>query len=71
MTQHPEKSTGTNCVHHWIIGKHNVGTCKKCGAVEDFGALEEIRRKELSEKQAEIARRSAGHGERRGRKPKD
>ena len=27
------------CAHYWIIGKGNVGTCKKCGAVQDFDAL--------------------------------
>lgn len=24
--------------HHWLIDSQNVGRCKKCGAVEDFGA---------------------------------
>ena len=58
------------CIHYWHIDQHNIGTCIKCGAVEDFGALQEIRRKELAERQAEIARRTAKHGERRGRKAK-
>ena len=25
--------------HHWIIDDFNVGRCKKCPAVKDFGAL--------------------------------
>jgi hypothetical protein len=70
MTQHPEKSSETNCIHHWIIDRHNVGTCQKCGAVVDFAALQGIYRKELSKKHAEAARRTARHGERRGRKAK-
>jgi len=27
------------CVHHWVIDQFNVGRCKKCPAVRDFGAL--------------------------------
>jgi len=27
------------CVHHWRVDDHNIGTCKKCGEVRDFGAL--------------------------------
>ena len=35
------------CIHYWHIDQHNIGTCIKCGAVEDFDALQEICRKEL------------------------
>lgn len=27
------------CVHHWVIDELNVGHCKNCPAVKDFGAL--------------------------------
>lgn len=27
------------CIHHWVIDELNVGRCKKCPAVKDFGAL--------------------------------
>ena len=27
------------CIHHWMIDGNNIGTCKKCGEVRDFGAL--------------------------------
>ena len=35
-----QKLEKANCVHYWIIDKNNIGTCKKCGAVVDFGALQ-------------------------------
>jgi hypothetical protein len=30
----------SNCVHHWIIDGHDVGTCIKCGEVRDFVELQ-------------------------------
>ena len=27
------------CVHYWHIDSEDKGTCKKCGATRDFGAL--------------------------------
>jgi hypothetical protein len=27
------------CVHHWLIDSSNVGRCRKCGRVKDFGRL--------------------------------
>ena len=36
------------CVHHWVIDRQNVGTCKKCEAVKDFGRLLRQRKKALS-----------------------
>ena len=56
------------CVHHWMIDNNNVGTCKKCGEVRDFGVLLTEKSKRLSERQAEIAR-DVTHGKRRGRPP--
>jgi len=32
------------CIHYWIVDNMNVGRCRYCGAVEDFGAL--MRREE-------------------------
>lgn len=28
-----------NCTHHWIIDSDNVGHCKYCPEVRDFGRL--------------------------------
>ena len=28
-----------NCTHHWIIDTYNVGVCRFCGKVRDFGKL--------------------------------
>ena len=33
-----------NCVHHWLLGKHDVGICVKCGEVQDFAMLRESNR---------------------------
>lgn len=32
------------CIHYWIVDNKNVGRCRHCGAVEDFGTL--MRREE-------------------------
>ncbi|MCK4387343.1 MAG: hypothetical protein KAW00_01110 [Dehalococcoidia bacterium] len=32
------------CTHYWIVDNKDVGRCRHCGAVEDFGAL--MRREE-------------------------
>ncbi|MBU0846724.1 hypothetical protein KKH23_05995 [Patescibacteria group bacterium] len=29
----------SECTHYWIIGSDNVGHCKYCPAVRDFGRL--------------------------------
>ncbi len=29
----------SNCTHHWIIGSDNIGRCRYCPAVRDFGKL--------------------------------
>jgi len=29
----------SNCTHYWIIDSDNVGHCKYCPAVRDFGRL--------------------------------
>jgi len=28
-----------NCIHYWIIGSDNVGRCRHCPEVMDFGRL--------------------------------
>lgn len=35
----PRKVPTPPCVHHWMIDSLNVGKCKLCGQVKDFGAL--------------------------------
>ena len=35
-----ERRGNPDCVHHWVIDEHNVGRCKNCPAVKDFGALQ-------------------------------
>ena len=32
------------CIHYWIVDSMNLGRCRYCGAVKDFGAL--MRREE-------------------------
>ena len=32
------------CIHYWIVDNKDIGRCRYCGAVEDFGAL--MRREE-------------------------
>jgi len=29
----------SNCTHHWLIDSDNVGCCKYCPEVRDFGRL--------------------------------
>jgi len=31
--------TRDNCTHYWVIDSNNVGHCRRCGAVKDFGRL--------------------------------
>ena len=35
-----ERRGNPDCVHHWIIDEFNVGRCKNCPAVRDFGTLQ-------------------------------
>ncbi|GAI42651.1 unnamed protein product [marine sediment metagenome] len=28
------------CTHHWIIDSEDIGVCKHCGEVKDFGKLQ-------------------------------
>ena len=47
--------------HVWVIDEHNVGRCRECGAVRDFGALQE-----REAKASDIAVKR-GRGSRKGR----
>lgn len=49
--------------HHWVIDQFNVGRCKKCPAVRNFGAL-------LSKEVAKVSKLAQEHGAKRGRKKK-
>ena len=40
--------------HWWIINSNEVGHCRFCPAVKDFGALLRQESKRLSQRQAEI-----------------
>lgn len=53
-----------NCTHHWIIDSENVGRCKYCPAVKDFGKLQGRESKLLS-----LTAKSGGTKGKRGRKP--
>ena len=33
-----------SCAHHWLLGKHDVGICTKCGETRDFAKLRESNR---------------------------
>jgi len=52
------------CIHHWKIDEFNMGRCKNCPAVRDFGAL-------LKKKVAEIRQPARQHGAKRGRPRKE
>jgi len=65
------KVDNNNCTHHWIIDWDNVGHCKYCPAVRDFGEL--LRRNGVF---AVAGRRGAKArkevlGKKRGRKKKE
>ena len=49
------------CVHYWIVDEHGVGRCRECGAVRDFGTLQE---KEAKASDIAVKR---GRGSRKGR----
>ena len=57
------------CIHYWILANKNVGRCRHCGAVKDFGALLREESKKLNQWHAEVAWGIAGQGKRRGRPP--
>ena len=42
------------CIHYWIVDRRNVGRCRYCGAVEDFGAL--MRREERNPERSAAAK---------------
>lgn len=56
--------------HFWIIDAENVGRCKYCPAVKDFGKLLRKEKQKVSFKQAAIAK-NTHHTGRKGRKRKN
>ena len=58
-----ERRGDPDCVHHWVIDEHNVGRCKNCPAVKDFGALQE--------KNTRLAAIHIGEGRKTGRPRKE
>jgi len=54
--------------HYWIIDSHDVGHCRFCPAVCDFGKLQRKSQKELGTRQAAIASDTHKTGRPRGRK---
>jgi hypothetical protein len=38
-SERKEMSKVSNCTHYWLIDSNNVGHCKYCPAVKDFGEL--------------------------------
>ena len=56
--------------HFWKIDSYNVGRCKYCPAVEDFGKLLRKEQQKVSDKQATIAKGTHKTGRPRGRKRK-
>ena len=47
--------------HHWVIDSQGIGRCRECGAVKDFGTLQE---KEAKASDIAVKR---GRGSRKGR----
>ena len=48
-----------NCPpHYWVIDSNNVGTCKKCNEVRDFGKM--LRKCQSEEIEVRIERRKIG-----------
>jgi hypothetical protein len=39
MTSKMKRSKVSNCTHHFIINSENVGHCRYCPEVRDFGRL--------------------------------
>lgn len=48
----------SKCVHHWVINDRDVGTCRKCGEVRDFGAVQREQNRKQSARISAIARAS-------------
>jgi len=53
--------------HDWVVDEHDVGRCKNCPAVKDFGALQ---RKE-DQRAAVMIKLNGAHGGKKGRTKKE
>ena len=64
----------SNCTHHWIINSSNVGRCRDCPGVRDFGELlvrEGQYFKKAGRRGAKVSKVARNPYSRRGRRPKD
>lgn len=59
------------CVHYWVVDNKDIGTCKYCGEVRDFGSLYRRGQAEIEHRQVMIARETCKSGKPRGRKRKN
>jgi len=63
----------SNCTHHWIINSSNVGRCRDCPEVRDFGELlvrEGQYFKKAGRRGAKVSKVTRNPYSRRGRRPK-
>ena len=63
----------SNCTHHWIINSSNVGRCRDCPEVRDFGELlvrEGQYFKKAGRRGAKVSKVTRNSYSRRGRRPK-
>ena len=58
------------CIHHWVIDASNVGHCKKCPAVRDFGALLKKQGADIVQARVQSAKRGRPSSAKRGRPSK-
>ena len=56
------KVTVAECTHYWIIDYRDIGRCKYCGAVRDFG--EQLRKLSGKEIEGRLERGRHSKGER-------
>jgi len=55
-----------DCVHYWKVDEHDVGRCKKCPAVKDFGALQKKQARTVVGMMELAARRGGKRGVKHG-----
>lgn len=55
-----------DCVHYWVVDEHDVGRCKNCPAVKDFGALQKRESKSAAVMIEVAARRGGKRGVKHG-----
>lgn len=60
-----------NCTHYWVIDSDNVGRCRYCPAVKDFGRLLEREGVFVTAGRRGAKARKEVLGKKRGRKKKE